>query len=127
MLSIIQGVLFVNVGYSAHCMRPHTGNFLDSLAAPSPSSGGKEGEEGGKAKAKGWCVASFDWAGSGYSQGVRCLYNGPDLGRPPAVRGAGKEDEGAPLVRFQKMSRGLINTGEWTGRLFWCLDVFKRS
>ena len=78
-LSIIQGVLFVNVGYSAHCMRPHTGNFLDSLAAPSPSSGGKEGEEGGKAKAKGWCVASFDWAGSGYSQGVRCLYNGPDL------------------------------------------------
>lgn len=79
MLSIIQGVLFVNVGYSAHCMRPHTGNFLDSLAAPSPSSGGKEGEEGGKAKAKGWCVASFDWAGSGYSQGVRCLYNSPDL------------------------------------------------
>jgi len=63
----------VNMGYSAHCMRPHTGRFFDALAAPSASSGSKEG--GGQS---GWRVASFDWAGSGYSQGVRCLYNGPD-------------------------------------------------
>mmetsp|Transcript_60771 Transcript_60771/g.121956 ORF Transcript_60771/g.121956 Transcript_60771/m.121956 type:complete len:485 (-) Transcript_60771:159-1613(-) len=49
-----KGVLFVNVGYGAHTTRPSYQPLLNALAS-------------------GWCVATFDWAGQGYSEGARCL------------------------------------------------------
>jgi hypothetical protein len=60
-----KGVLFVNVGYSAHTLRPFYQPFFDSLAATS--------DDGATTPSSGWCVATFDWAGCGYSEGTRCL------------------------------------------------------
>jgi hypothetical protein len=53
-----KGVLFVNVGYSAHTMRPTKHIFFEKLS--------NEGSDG-----KFWCVATFDFEGAGYSEGIR--------------------------------------------------------
>lgn len=50
-----KSLIFLNVGYTAHVMRPLLLPLLNALAA---------GE---------CCVAIFDWAGAGYSGGTRCL------------------------------------------------------
>jgi alpha-beta hydrolase superfamily lysophospholipase len=54
-----RGLIFVNSGYSAHMMRPTCVPLLQALADA------------------GFAVATHDWSGHGYSEGLRCAVDPP--------------------------------------------------